>query len=512
MYASLADSFAPRPDPLLAERERCKADVAHFIDRYVQILNATDETWRPFALWPAQREVLHQLQENRQVIVLKARQLGLTWLCLAFALWRMVFYPIATVGIFSRREEDAQELLDVRMKGMYARLPVWMQQSRIVEDNKTRWQIGSGSTAMAFATNGGRQYTFSLAMVDEADFQPDLPALISAVKPAIDAGGRMWLISSANKDLPESRFKRIYRAAKAGSEWQPVFLPWHARPERTDVWYEQQKAETFATTGALDDIASEYPSSPTEALAPRSLDKRISPLWIEACFEEMESLGPKAGTLWVPANAPALPGLEIYATPPTEFTRYVLGADPAEGNPASDDSALTVLAFETGEEVATLAGKFEPSTFASYIAEVSRYFNDAPAMIERNNHGHAVIQWVSEHAENVAILNGHDGKRGWMSSTLGKALLYTECADHFRQNAMTSSKILHSFSTYTQLASIEGATLRAPAGQHDDRADSFALAQVGRAAAVESVGMHQARISGRQSAAPMIRRGVRRRA
>lgn len=493
------------------EREEyllCKADMAYFIGKYVMILNATDETWLPFDLWPAQRDVLSQMHESRQLIVLKARQLGLTWLCLAYALWRIVFYPIATIGIFSRREEDAKELLDKRLKGMYERLPTWMKAATVIDNNKTNWQLSTGSSAMAFATNGGRQYTFSLVMVDEADFQPDLPGLLTAVKPTIDAGGRMWLISSVNKDLPESRFKKIYRTAKIGSEnWRHVFLSWQARPGRTLDWYERQKVECMATTGALDDLHQEYPATDTEALAPRSLDKRISPIWIEACYDEMEPLEHVMG-------APAIPGLEIYKLPVNDM-RYVIGGDPAEGNPTSDDSALTVLDWATGEECAVLAGKFEPSTFGSHIKEIAAYYNGAPAMIERNNHGHAVIQWVDEHAKRVKLLNGHDDKPGWMSSKLGKALLYTECADHFRTNARMddpaqATKILHSFGGYQQLASIEGATLRAPEGQHDDRADSYALAQVARAAAIiERVAIHQSPIRNR-GGAPNVRRSVRR--
>lgn len=460
------------------EREEyrlCKDDIAYFIGNYVMILNATDETWLPFELWPAQRATLAQMHESRQLIILKARQLGLTWLCLAYALWRIVFFPIATIGIFSRREEDAKELLDKRLKGMYERLPDWMKASAVIDNNKTHWQLSTGSSAMAFATNGGRQYTFSLVMVDEADFQPDLPGLLTAVKPTIDAGGRMWLISSVNKDLPESRFKKTYRAAKTGSDqWRHIFLPWQARPGRTLDWYERQKVECMATTGALDDLHQEYPATDTEALAPRSLDKRIAPIWLEACYEEMEPLRKVAGV-------PAIPGLEIYKTV-TPGRSYVLGADPAEGNPNSDDSALTVLDTVSGEECAVLAGKFEPSIFGSYIQLVSDYYRHAPAMIERNNHGHAVIQWVDEHAPTVSLLNGHDEKSGWLSSKLGKTLLYTECAEHFRTNAQDETKVLHSFASYTQLASIEGATLRAPEGQHDDRADSYALAQVGRTA------------------------------
>ena len=39
--------------------------------------------------------------------------------------------------------------------------------------------------------------------------------------------------------------------------------------------------------------------------------------------------------------------------------------------------------------------------------------------------------------------------------------------------------MLHSFGTLAQLAALEGATLRAPAGEADDRADSYALALAG---------------------------------
>lgn len=439
------------------------------------IYNATDRAWVHFTLWDSQRDTLEQIQGSLLSLVLKARQLGLSWLTLCYALWLMRFHPAVAVLIFSKRDEEAIELLS-RLRGIDDRLPDWMRQGVIATRSAHDYTLGNGSSAKAFPTTGGRSYTGSLVIVDEADFMQDLDSLLNAVKPTIDAGGQMIMISTVDKSRPESPFKRIYRAAKRGkTDWRAIFLPWSARPGRTPEWYAAQTADIMARTGALDDLHQEYPATDTEALAPRSLDKRISPMWIEACYEEMEPLTMDSG--------PAIPGLEVYC-PPVVSGRYIIGGDPAEGNPNSDDSALTVLDFATGEECAVLAGKFEPSTFGSHIKELSAYYNSAPAMIERNNHGHAVIQWVQEHERRVKVLPGHDEKVGWMSSKLGKALLYTECADHFRANALDGTKILHSFASYQQLASIEGATLRAPDGQHDDRADSYALAQVGRAASV----------------------------
>jgi hypothetical protein len=96
--------------------------------------------------------------------------------------------------------------------------------------------------------------------------------------------------------------------------------------------------------------------------------------------------------------------------------------------------------------------------------------------VERNNHGHAVLLWLRAHGMGIHRLPGHDGKEGWLSSALGKTQLYDTCADAFKNAEVT----LHSFATFTQLASIDGSTLRALEGQHDDRADAFALACVAR--------------------------------
>lgn len=470
-----------------AEWALCRASVIYFLDRYGWVFNVHEEAWVPFRMWPAQKWALAQVHVRRLCVVLKARQLGFTWLMLGFALWLMLFHSAAVIGIFSRTEEDSQDLLDFRLKGMYDRLPGWMQARAVEADNKSRWELSNGSMAMAFATTGGRQYTFSLLLVDEADFQPDLPSLMTATKPTIDAGGRMVLLSTVDKGKPESRFKSVYRAGKTGAnEWLALFLPYWARPGRSTAWYEGQKRDVLANTGSLDDLHQEYPATDTEALAARTLDKRIPPAWIEAAYREMAGL--------VVASAPSLPGLQVFARPrPGEL--FTLGVDPAEGNPTSDDSAIEVLNVATGEEAASLAGKIQPSVLASYAAVLSTFYNGAAAMVERNNHGHAVIQWLRDHSQ-VTVLRGSDGKPGWLSNSAGKAWLYNGAADTFRDG----DAVLHDFLTQQQLASIEGSTLRAPEGLHDDRADAWALANVGRA------GVHVPQPGGEEAASTVVSR------
>jgi hypothetical protein len=419
----------------------------------------------PFRLWPEQRRVARLLQEQRLVVLLKARQLGLTWLTLAFALRLLLFYPAATVLLFSRRDDEARDLLAVRLRGMYDRLPPWLQTGPFAADNDHEWRLGNLSRALAFPTTAGDGYTATLAVVDEADLCPDLERLLRAVKPTIDGGGRLVLLSRPDKSKPQSPFKRIYTAARQGrTDWAPVFLSWSARPDRTAAWYEAQATDIWHRTGSLDDLHEQYPATDAEALAPRALDKRIAPRWQQQCY------GDQAPRDELPAGAPSITGLEVY-TVPQPGRCYVIGADPAEGNPSSDASALAVLDRESGEEVAALAGRFEPAVFAAHLYALGRWYCDADVLVERNNHGHAVLLWLQDHSA-LLRLSGYDGQPGWLSNSKGKALLYDAAADAFRER----QTVLHSFATFTQLASIEGATLRAPPGEADDRADSYALA------------------------------------
>jgi hypothetical protein len=439
----------------------------------VRIYNATERAWVPFELWPAQRGVVTTLQEKRKVIILKARQLGLSWVVLGEGLWGVLFHPIQTLMLLSRRDEEAKELLNERLKKMHAELPAWLQQA-VRTDNEHEWELGNGSRALAFPTTGARSYTGSKVVVDEADFVEDLGGLLNTVEPTIDDGGQLILISTVDKDQPLSPFKRVYQAAVEGeNSYHPIFLSWRARPGRTDEWYEGKRRDSIAKTGAEDDLHQEYPETDAQALAPNSQDKRIPRAFLTQCYREMKPLD-LSKRLDLKRQPPAITGLEIYRLP-EPGAEYVAGADPAEGNPGSDDSAITVLDRKTGEEVAALAGKFEPTVFGMHINSVCRFFKGAGVLVERNNHGHSVLTTLDEHGT-IPILEGPDKKPGWNSNKATKVIMYDTAVEDFSKEGT----ILHSKATYLQLASIDGAKQEAPEGMMDDRATSYALALVAR--------------------------------
>ena len=60
--------------------------------------------------------------------------------------------------------------------------------------------------------------------------------MLSAIKPTIDAGGQLILLSTADKAEPESTFKKVFRAATAGqNRYHPIFHGWQAAPWRTQA-------------------------------------------------------------------------------------------------------------------------------------------------------------------------------------------------------------------------------------------------------------------------------------
>ena len=405
-------------DRIKEEWLACSASPVYFLKRFGHVYDPLARGWTRFLLWPAQAAALEQLNAHRLAVVLKARQLGMSWLAVGFGLWQMLFHPEATVLLFSKRDDEAVQLLNFRLRGMYERLPPYFQAGAVLRDNAHEFRLSNGSAALAFPTTGGRSYTASLAIVDEADHTDDLDALLNAVKPTIDAGGRLLLLSTADKSRPESPFKRIYRAAVAGENaYAAIFLPWDAHPGRTSEWYAEQERDISARTGGLDDLYQEYPATDQEALAPRAVDKCFPAPWLDRCYERLinQDFRFKADdATWALSSRQYL---TIHVPPQPDHT-YVIGADPAGGNSQRDESAAVVLDVADGEQVATLGVRCDPEMFAEHLDRLAKAYRrdryDADILVARNNHGHAVLLALRQ--VDAALLKGPDKEPGWATT------------------------------------------------------------------------------------------------
>jgi hypothetical protein len=73
------------------EWNACNETPIYFTDEYCMIYDVVAADWIHFGLWPAQARAMRTIHDNTLVVVLKARQIGMTWVALAYALWLMIF-------------------------------------------------------------------------------------------------------------------------------------------------------------------------------------------------------------------------------------------------------------------------------------------------------------------------------------------------------------------------------------------------------------------------------------
>lgn len=215
----------------------------------------------PFTLWPAQREVLATMQTQRLIEILKARQLGISWLACADVLYECTQKHNQLWLFFSQGQLEANELLR-RTAFLYEQHRERSRLPALVTGNTTELEWSNRSRVMSLAATkrAGRSFTASGVILDEFAFMAWGKDLLSAVKPTIDGGGKLFIISSA--DGNGSAFHQHWQQGRAGTNgYTTIFLPWQANPARGPGWRDQRLAET-ADAG---EVYREYPENDIEA-------------------------------------------------------------------------------------------------------------------------------------------------------------------------------------------------------------------------------------------------------
>ena len=246
----------------------CKDHVEYFFDKYAHIEDRdSDEIVVPFKLWKEQREALRSIHEHRLNIILKARQLGVTWLVLNYAAWSSATIPGSAVVALSKTEEDGKELIRricvifdampelVRREEWYgARLESAAMTATLTFPN------GLQSVIKAFpaAPGAGRSFTANMVILDEWAHQQYAREIWGAAYPTINrpTGGKVIGLSTIKRG---SLFEELWTTE--GNGFNKIFIPWYADPRRDEKWYEQTKNAI-----GEDLLMAEYPATPEEAL------------------------------------------------------------------------------------------------------------------------------------------------------------------------------------------------------------------------------------------------------
>jgi hypothetical protein len=180
--------FASKED-LKTELKKCGKNVKYFIRSYVKISTEEEVSIVPFQLWDFQEEILDNYQQYKQNIILKARQMGVSWLTAAYVAHFILFNRQKHVYFVATREYVAANLLK-KVKFILDNLPSWILEGlsvKYVKNNETEIRLENGSFVVAAATGGdvGRSESLSLLVVDEAAFVENMDKLWKGLKPTM---------------------------------------------------------------------------------------------------------------------------------------------------------------------------------------------------------------------------------------------------------------------------------------------------------------------------------------
>jgi hypothetical protein len=173
--------------------------------------------------------------------------------------------------------------------------------------------------------------------------------------------------------------------------------------------------------------------------------------------------------------------LRVWADP-HEGAQYVVGADPAGGGTDADASSATILERGTGAHVATLHGYWSPWDFAGKLAGVGKRYNNACLVVERENHGTAVIQALERDCgyQNLYSQSKSDGagtahRTGWLTNVATRAPMLDAFDTAHRRDVFVTNDVDLLGEMRTFIINDKGKAEGKP-GTHDDRVMATAIA------------------------------------
>ena len=364
----------------------------------------------PGAGWYWQRGVLDEWIGHTLSLVLKARQIGITWLAAGYMLWKLLVRPGTRGLVVSINEDEAIKVVN-RIFDMFNSLPEHLRfeaqitkpsrdarPTTLIEfsfpDGRISSCVGLPSTRRA-----GHGETATLVLLDEYARHEYARDSWKATFPTADNGGQVLVVSTANGVSNEQTgegnfFHHLYVNAEAyGVDVQ--FLPWNLHPDRDERWY-----ETNARALPAADRAEQFPRTPEDAFI------NTGECWFDldalAWYSENAPLveldrirylpddtGQKAKVLRAGEHPEQFP-VRVYAKPNSSH-EYAIGADVATGR-GLDYSCAYVIDLATMELAAEFHQKIEADVFAEQLHFLGRQYGTARIAVEMGGgYGEPVI-------------------------------------------------------------------------------------------------------------------------
>lgn len=223
--------------PLVSEeeKERCKNDFWYFLTHHVKTFDELGNI-RLFPDWDYLREVGESMRDEHLIIVLKSRQMLVSWVMLGLSLWEVCFHSYVRVLFLSSQLENAKEQ-KVRFDFMYENVtPGLLPKTQAGEDNKTTRGFVNGSKFMCVAATprAVRGFSAKRIFLDEMATMQYAELVYRAAKPVVGSGGHLAIVSTP--EFEHGKFWELWEEAQEKRNVPSATVHYSARPDRDSKW------------------------------------------------------------------------------------------------------------------------------------------------------------------------------------------------------------------------------------------------------------------------------------
>lgn len=253
---------------------KCRTDPVYFISWWCWTTDPRKvPAYMPFILFPRQAEYIEWLVESIELneggLVEKSRDMGLTWLCVGFAVWLWLFRSGSKVAFGSRKEalvdkKGDPDCIFEKIRFILDRLPGWMLPTgfnRKAHDNFLRLtnpENGNSITGEG-GDNMGRGGRSTIYFKDESAFY-ERPQLAEAA-------------ISQNTDVPidvstPNGIGNPFHTKRAGGKVRVFTFHWTDDPRKDAAWYKRM-VNTLDALIVAQEIDIDYAASVERIVIPR---------------------------------------------------------------------------------------------------------------------------------------------------------------------------------------------------------------------------------------------------
>ena len=378
--------------------------------------------------WPHLVDFCERLRTCNLIDLIKSKQIGVSWILAAYALWKIYTLPGWNVLELSKGLDEAKKLLD-KSRVIYNNLPGWMKVYTVLPDSATQFgfkEIRSVITAYPSTETAGIGETAGTVIHDESDFHEFYEVNLSHTRATVaDSPERQLIsVSTVDKTKPDSYFKKHWKDASAEKNgFKALFYGYDVRPGRGDEWYSAIERENEETPWV---VKGNYPKTSEEALEPLSAISCfnadvLNRLWGESGYGEVRE------------------GFIHIMCPPIVGVQYAAGIDVGEGV-GLDYSALSIVGKRglTSEVVAVIySNKVGTDSFAFECDRLCREYYSPLLVVDNIGIGRAVIDKLVELGyPKLYMMN--DKKYGWALTRPNKRELAVKLVERVNNGSLTT--------------------------------------------------------------------------